>query len=193
MNLELDSKIKPIYQKDSNYGGFLMNNTDIQKFIDKAKKIEKGHSMDLSSGEDLSLAIMNLIGIEEHMFFTSQKLGDTKYIDILNTAREMRKELMKKIVKEGQGEVWCTSKHLLSASMRLMEVGTKHLTKGDQKEANDYFKKSFDLYNLFWGLNLGMVKSDPQKVKFDEKPMAKKDFLGSISNTIGKILDCCRE
>ena len=170
-------------------------NKDVQKFIDQAKKIEKGHQLDLSSGEDLSVAIMNLIGIEEHMFFTSQKLGDTKYIDVLNTAREMRKELMKKIVKEGQGEVWCTSKHLLSASMRLMEVGTKSLTKGDKKEANDYFKKSFDLYNLFWGLNLGLVKSDPKKIALSktEQPLPQKTLMGSINQTIGKILDCCRE
>lgn len=166
---------------------------EIEKFINKTKELEKGHQLDLSSGEDLSIAIMNLIGIEEHMFFTSQKLGDTKYIDILNTAREMRKELMKKIVKEGRGEVWCTSKHLLSASMRLMEVGTKSLTKGDQKEANDYFKKSFDLYNLFWGLNLGLIKSDPKKIKFEEKAIPEKSLMGTISQTIGKILDCCRE
>ncbi len=174
----------------------MTTNKDLQKFIDKAKNLEKGHSMDLSSGEDLSVAIMNLIGIEEHMFFTSQKLGDTKYIEVLNTAREMRKELMKKIVKEGQGEVWCTSKHLLSASMRLMEVGTKSLTKGDTKEANEYFKKSFDLYNLFWGLNLGLVDSKPESVKLEnskDKPLPKKDFLGNISQAIGKILDCCRE
>jgi len=177
-----------------------MKSSDIQKFIDKAKSLEKGHQMDLSSGEDLSIAIMNLIGIEEHMFFTSQKLGDTKYIEILSTAREMRKELMKKIVKEGQGEVWCTSKHLLSASMRLMEVGTKYLTKGDTKEANEYFKKSFDLYNLFWGLNLGLVESNSSvethhdaSLSSTDNPLPKKDFLGNISSTIGKILDCCRE
>jgi len=166
---------------------------DIQNFINNSKKIEKGHQLDLSSGEDLSIAIMNLIGIEEHMFFTSQKLGDTKYIDVLNTAREMRKELMKKIVKEGQGEIWCTSKHLLSASMRLMEVGTKSLTKGDKKEANNYFKKSFDLYNLFWGLNLGLVESKPQKITLTEKPLPQKTLMGTISQTINKILDCCRE
>jgi len=171
----------------------MTTNQDIQKFINQAKKIEKGHQLDLSAGEDLSVAIMNLIGIEEHMFFTSQKLGDTKYIEVLNTAREMRKELMKKIVKEGQGEVWCTSKHLLSASMRLMEVGTKYITKGDIKEANDYFKKSFDLYNLFWGLNLGLVESKPQKIAHVDTPLVKKDFLGSVGKTINKILDCCRE
>jgi len=174
----------------------MTTNQDIQKFIDQAKKLEKGHQMDLSSGEDLSLAIMNLIGIEEHMFFTSQKLGDTKYIEVLNTAREMRKELMKKLVKEGHGEIWCASKHLLSASMRLMEVGTKYLTKGDTKEANEYFKKSFDLYNLFWGLNLGLVDTKPESVKLEspkDKPIPKKDFLGNINHAIGKILDCCRE
>ena len=165
----------------------------IQDFIDKTKQIEKGHKLDLSLGEDLSVAVMNLIGIEEHMFFTSQKLGDTKYIEVLNTAREMRKELMKKIVKENEGEVWCTSKHLLSSSMRLMEVGTKCLTKGDKKEANDYFKKSFDLYNLFWGLNLGLVDSKSQKVEFTEKPLPKKTLLGGFSQVINKILDCCRE
>jgi hypothetical protein len=166
---------------------------DIQNFISQAKKIEKGHKLDLSLGEDLSIAIMNLIGIEEHMFFTSQKLGSTKYIDVLDTAREMRKELMKKIVKENEGEVWCTSKHLLSASMRLMEVGTKCLTKGDKKEANNYFKKSFSLYNLFWGLNLGLVKPNSKKAQFEEKPLPKNNFLGAINKTIGKILDCCRE
>jgi hypothetical protein len=168
-------------------------NTDIQKFIDKAKSVEKGHKLDLSLGEDMAVACMNLIGIEEHMFFTSQKLGDTKYIEVLNTAREMRKFLMKKMVKENEGEVWCTSKHLLAASMRLMEVGTKCLTKGDNKEANDYFKKSFELYNLFWGLNLGLIASDPKKAKFTEPPLPKNAFMGAISKTINKILDCCRE
>lgn len=171
----------------------MTNAKDIQAFINKTKKMEKGHQLDLSSGEDLSIAIMNLISIEEHMFFTSQKLGDTKYIEILDIAREMRKELMKKIVKENEGEVWCTSKHLLSASMRLMEVGTKSLTKGNQKEANQYFKKSFSLYNLFWGLNLGLVKSPGKKIELKEKPLAKKDILGTINRTISKILNCCRE
>lgn len=171
----------------------MATNIELQKFIDNAKKLEKGHKLDLSLGEDLSVAIMNLIGIEEHMFFTSQKLGDTKYIDVLNTAREMRKELMKKIVKENEGEIWCTSKHLLSASMRLMEVGTKCLTKGDKKEANNYFKQSFDLYNLFWGLNLGIVKSDSKKIKFEEKPLAQKTLLSGFGQVINKILDCCRE
>jgi hypothetical protein len=84
-------------------------------------------------------------------------LGQTRYLEVLNTAREMRKELMKKIVKENQGEVWCTSKHLLSASMRLMEVGTKCLTKGDQKEPIIILRNLLIFYNLFWALNLDLL------------------------------------
>lgn len=41
--------------------------------MDKVKDLEKGHHLDLSSDEDLSIAIMNLISIEEHLFFTAQK------------------------------------------------------------------------------------------------------------------------
>ena len=179
----------------------MLTNTDIQQFMDKIKKAEAGHQLDLSSDEDLSIAIMNLISIEEHLFFTGNKTGKTKYFDLLNEVREMRKELLKMIIKDYEGEVWCTSKHLLAASMRLFEVGTKAQTKGDKAKAHDLFKKSYDLYNLFWGINLGMVK-DLKTSKIDTKELNKTDlpiahtdasFLGKISSTIGKIVDCCRE
>jgi hypothetical protein len=134
-----------------------MKNLDINAFLQKVKKLEKGEKLDLSSDEDLSIGIMNLISMEEHFFFTYNKTGDEKYLDLLNEVREVRKSLLKKIIKDYEGEVWCISKHLLAASMRLMEVGTKYLTKGDKKNAADLFKKSYHLYSLFWGLNLGVV------------------------------------
>jgi len=180
----------------------MTNNLDLQKFMDKVKQAEKGHTLDLSSGEDLSIAIMNLISLEEHMFFNGNKTGKTKYFDMLNEVREMRKDLMKQLVKDPEGEVWCTSKHLLAASMRLFEVGTKAQTKGDTKSAYDMFKKSFNLYNLFWGIILGLVKSDSLVETRDraslpakELPLdiKKSDLLGKMSTVIGKILDCCRE
>jgi hypothetical protein len=185
----------------------MTNNLDIKKFMEKVKSAEKGHTLDLSSGEDLSIAVMNLISLEEHMLFNGNKTGKTKYFDMLNEVREMRKDLMKQLVKDPEGEVWCTSKHLLAASMRLFEVGTKAQTKGDTKSAYDMFKKSFNLYNLFWGIILGLVdKKDmsplsrgdarraeglsPKELPLDIK---KSDLLGKVSGVIGKILDCCRE
>jgi hypothetical protein len=172
----------------------MIDSLDLQKFMAKIKEAELGHQLDLSSDEDLSIAVMNLISIEEHLFFTGNKTGKTKYFDLLNETREIRKELLKKIVKDPEGEVWCTSKHLLAASMRLFEVGTKAQTKGDQKSALDFFHKAYSLYNLFWGINLGMVKDIAKALPEEKRPDIKKsDFFGKINSVIGKILDCCRE
>src|SRR3989304_6894185 len=124
--------------------------------LEKVEEVTKQKGLDLSSGEDLSIAIMNLISIEEHLFFTSQKTGKPQYLEILNEVRIMRVELLKRIIKDYEGEVWCISKHLLAASMRLMEVGTKMQGKGDRRGSVEMFKKAFHLYSLFWGLNLGL-------------------------------------
>lgn len=170
----------------------------LKEFMDKVKKMEKGEKLDLSSDEDLSIAVMNLISIEEHLFFSGGKTGKTKYYELLNEIRKMRKQLFKTLIKDYEGETWCISKHLLAASMRLMEVGTKALTKGEKDKAYNLFKKSYDLYSLFWGLNLAIIKPGELKnIKFEDKdkPLEYKEssFLGKISEVIGKILDCCKE
>jgi len=169
--------------------------------LEKVEKATKQKDLDLSSGEDLSIGIMNLISIEEHLFFTFQKTKDAKYIDLLNEVRVMRTELLKDIIKDYEGEVWCISKHLLAASMRLMEVGTKELKKGNKEKALGLFEKSYKLYSLFWGINLGIVKTDKveredsQVTLIDEKGTKKAsvsvfDKLGSL---VQKAIDCCRE
>src|SRR4030065_597451 len=106
---------------------------------------------------------MNLISIEEHLFFTFNKTADSKYLDLLDEVRKMRTELLKEIIKDYEGEVWCISKHLLAASMRVLEVGTKELKKGNKDKAWGLFEKSYKLYSLFWGINLGVVKMDSVK------------------------------
>ncbi len=180
------------------------NDNDIQNFMDKVKSMEKGHKLDLSSDEDLSIAIMNLISMEEHFFFTYSKTKDKKYLELLNQIREMRKSALKRIIKDYEGEVWCISKHLLSASMRFMEVGTKSLTKGDQKDAADMFQKSYDLYSLFWGLNLGLVDTknvkhtDSKEVAFiseDDNPKktGSAGLFSKLGDLVQKAIDCCKE
>ena len=178
-----------------------MEDSKLKEFMNKIKEMEKGEKLDLSSGEDLSIGVMNLISIEEHLFFSGGKTGATKYYDLLNEVRKLRVELMKSMIKEYEGEVWCISKHLLAASMRVMEVGTKALKNNDSVKAHDLFRKSYDLYNMFWALNLGVMDTkDMKKVEVSEKekPIEYKDekgtsFLGKMSRMVGKLLDCCRE
>lgn len=186
----------------------------IAELIKKVTEGKKGQ-LDLSSDEDLSIAVMNLISIEEHFFFTGAKTGKPEYYDLLSRTREMRKELLKKLIKDYEGEVWCISKHLLSASMRLMEVGTKQMGLGNKNEAEDLFSKAYELYSLFWGINLGItnigevkkipddalsvgiekgIAGNPSDPEPDEsRTKEKKTAFGSLGEIVKKIIDCCVE
>jgi len=168
----------------------------IQELLNKVAESKKG-KLDLSSDEDLSIAIMNLVSIEEHFFFTGAKTGKFEYYDLLNQTRQIRKELLKKIIKEYEGEVWCISKHLLAASMRLMEVGTKHLGQNNKKEAEDLFAKAYDLYSLFWGLNLKLLNvSDFKKIEDNQlnvHDQKRTGVLGKLGEVVKKVIDCCIE
>ena len=132
----------------------------MQEMIDKVDASKKVNPLDLSSDQDLSIALMNLISLEEHFFFSGAKTQKTGFYDLINVVRDMRKELMARIVKKStaeNGEVWCISKHLLAASMRVMEVGTKALSAGNTNDAYDLFNKSYELYSLFWGINMDLI------------------------------------
>jgi hypothetical protein len=131
------------------------------------------------------------------MFLNADKTGKDEYFDILKEVREMRKFLLKKIIKEYEGEVWCISKHLLAASMRLMEVGTKQLGMDKKEEAKELFQKAYNLYGMFWALNMKLVGTvDIKKIdedalnKHDKKPVG---FTGKLRELVRKAIDCCIE
>ena len=135
----------------------------MEEMIEKLDAAKKANPLDLSSDQDLSIALMNLVSLEEHFFFSGAKTGKVGFYDLINTVRSMRKELMERIVKKSSGEdgeVWCISKHLLAASMRIYEVGTKAIGAGKKKEAYEMFEKAYDLYSLFWGLNMHLIDMD---------------------------------
>ena len=128
--------------------------SDVATFVENLKRATQRNSLDITSDEDLAIGIMNLISIEEHLFFTANKTGKSHYYDLLREVREMRKELLKQIVVAFEGEVWCISKHLLASSMRLMEVGTKELTINGLASAQPYFDKSYRAFRMFWEIVL---------------------------------------
>ena len=161
------------------------NQPDFSEMIKKIEALKKSGTVDLSTEEDLSIAVMNLISLEEHFFFTAEKTGKDEYFEMLQTVREMRKELLGRMIKSYEGEVWCIAKHLLAASMRLLEVGTKMQTKGDLDDAKDIFEKSYELFNLFFVIRLKMVDIVDLK-KDDNTPWTKDDILS-------KLVDCCKE
>ena len=184
----------------------LIDKNEIEKLLEKIKELQTKNKLDLSSDEDLSIAIMNLISIEEHMFFSAVKTGKVKYLDLLNVVRQMRTNLLKRIIKDYEGEAWCISKHLLAATMRLNEVGTKLLKNDKKDEAWDIFRMAYQLYSLFWGINLGVIKSKELKRKivdfgFEENEFVnsqsiaekKGSFLDKLGEVVKRVINCCVE
>ena len=164
------------------------DNKKFEELIKKIQKAKQSGSLDLSLEEDLSIAIMNLISLEEHFFFTASKTGKPEYFDLLNEARNIRKSLLARMIKNSEGEVWCISKHLLAGSMRLIEVGTKYLSEGKKKDAEEVFGQAYNLYSLFWAVRLKLV---------DVKPFLREDAekgkAWSFEDIVNKLVDCCEE
>ena len=163
----------------------------MEDLVKKVNQFKEKTGVDLSSGEDLSIGLMNIISIEEHLYFSAMKTGKKTYLDMLSSVREIRKNLLREIVKDPEGEVWCISKHLLASSMRLIEVGTKYMEK-DKKKAYQMFKSAFELYTLFWGLNLDIVKKEEASDEFREE-IKKDGWKTGFSAAVKKFIDCCKE
>ncbi|MBP5535011.1 MAG: hypothetical protein J6Y03_05880 [Alphaproteobacteria bacterium] len=193
---------------------------DVKEFVERLDNAKKKNPKDLSSDQDLTIAIMNLISIEEHLIFSGAKTGKNSFYDMVQEIRELRKNLMLKVIPSYEGEVWCISKHLLSSSMRLMEVGTKQQSMGNTKEAYQLFTQAYDLYCLFWGLNMNLIDTkDVEWIADDEKKVAQlqekiqqalpaatdkakhidstapveNSLFGKMKAVIRKAVDCCIE
>ena len=189
---------------------------DVKEFVERIDSSKKVNPKDLSSDQDLTIAIMNLISIEEHLVFSGAKTGKNSFYDLIEEVRELRKTLMQKVIPAYEGEVWCISKHLLASSMRLMEVGTKQQSLGHKEEAYKLFNQAYELYCLFWGLNMNMLNVDDVKWIEDksedvkklsakveaatapasEKAEAKEGASGALAKMkafVRKAVDCCIE
>lgn len=157
----------------------------VKNFIKDIEEIKDKSELDLSLGQDLSIALMNIVSLEEHFLFSYMKTNNEKFLKYLEDTRELRKKLLARIVKKDENdysEKWCISKHLLATSMRLSEVGTKFLHDGKHKEAEELFDNSYNFYSLFWKIN-----------GIEDKKIKNIEGGPKIKQLMKKMLDCCRE
>lgn len=167
----------------------------MKNFAELKEKIEKYQNeglVDLSMEEDLSIAVMNMISLEEHFFYTAQKTNKDVYLEYLQQVRGIRTTLMKRLLSKTEGEVWCISKHLLATTMRLTEVGTKLYSKGEKKQASQIFDYAFEVYSMFWAIRLDIVDYGELK-SLDEKDQDQIKEGWSIKDIVKKLVDCCKE
>jgi hypothetical protein len=193
-----------------------------KELIEKINEL-KEKVVDLSTDEDLALAVMNLISMEEHLYFTAEKTDKDEYFDLLNHVREIRKKMMERLVGKPEGELWCFIKHTLSATIRLIEVGTKLQNQNKKDEAKEVFDLAYELFNIFWGIKLNIIPmdkfvfemdkfefgtdqygdkinknphisvSDPQKSVGPQESVPNQSKSAWLKNLIEKIVNCCTE
>ncbi|MDP3957887.1 MAG: hypothetical protein Q8Q36_00275 [bacterium] len=166
-----------------------------ESLLKKVEEMKRTGQVDLSTEEDLSIAIMNLVSLEEHFFFTGARTGKSEYFDLLGEVREMRKELLGKMMDKNEGETWCIAKHLLAAAMRLIEVGTKLRSDRKHAEAKEMFERAYKAYSMFFALRLKLIDaagfkkvaaSESARQARDKKPWTFEDIVNNL-------VDCCDE
>ena len=158
-----------------------------EALLARVEALKSSRGVDLSTEEDLAIAVMNLVSLEEHFFFTGVKTGKPDYFDLLGEVRALRKELLARLIDRHEGETWCIAKHLLATTMRLMEVGTKLHSEDREDEAKQMFERSRKTWSLFWALRLKLVDAA------GFRQAAAKDKPWTLQDIVDKLVDCCDE
>lgn len=158
----------------------------LDNLLAKVHALQKTGKFDLSREEDLSIAIMNLISLEEHFFMTAQKTGKKEYLDLHQQTRQIRTQLLAQMIPQHEGETWCISKHLLATTMRLIEVGDKHQSAKENQKAKDMFDLAYQVYSMFWAIRLKLINFPDLKQVTSSKPWTLEDITT-------KLVDCCKE
>lgn len=154
-------------------------------FLARIESLKDKSGADLSTAEDLSIAVMNLISLEEHFFFTGVKTQSDDYFDTVQEIREVRKQLLAKLMPHHEGETWCISKHLLATTMRLIEVGNKLQSEGLKDKAKSMFDNAYKIYSIFWALKLKLISG--RKLKDAARSSTRLEDL------VSQLANCCDE
>lgn len=117
--------------------------------VERADVAKKVNPLDLSSDQDLTIGLMNLLAIED-------LAPDSQ---IAQMVRDIRVDLMRPIVDKAalDGDVWQVLEQMLVSVMSLIKTGDAAQQKGDVRAAYDAYDRAYEGYALFWGTVMGMV------------------------------------
>lgn len=118
-------------------------NKCVTSLVEKADDKKKVNPLDLSSDQDLTVALMNLIALQDK---TSGELHDF--------VSRLSEDLLERVVKNN--DVLDVSRKLLGQSVRSVDMGNQELGKNSEK-AYDFYNHAYELYSLFWGVNMGLI------------------------------------
>lgn len=130
------------------------NNNRIQQRIEQADIAKRANPLDLSSDQDLTIGIMNLIAIQEA---TAPDSELHKMVSGMCTG------LLSRIVSTDSG--------LFDMSVRLLGIAIKYMDMAAHQSAPASYAtydRAYGAYSAFWGLNMGLIgMADVEKMLFD--------------------------
>lgn len=121
-----------------------MKGGKLKYMVEAADKTKKVNVLDLSSDQDLTIGLMNLLYIEDYISNSDS--------DLLRMVSEIRQKLMDKIVKKSDKNREISEKLLLE-SMQLINAGNK----ASGAVAYQNYDNAYEKYSLFWGVNMGLI------------------------------------
>lgn len=121
-----------------------MKRTVLRQQIEKADNAKKTNVLDLSSDQDLTIGLMNLLFIEDYISNPESNLSQM--------IAGVREKLMNRIVKKSDKNRQIMEKLLLE-SMQLIDAGDKQSGVSVYQKYDDAYEK----YSLFWGINMGLI------------------------------------
>ena len=125
-----------------------MKSATVKRLVQSADNAKKANPLDLSSDQDLTIALMNLIHIENI---------SAGFPELKSMVGNIRTHLMRGILDTDDLR-WKMSVDLLGKSMRLMDDGMRALSDGRRITAYEMFDSCYGLYSIFWGINMDLVK-----------------------------------
>lgn len=119
--------------------------------VERADDAKKVNVLDLSSDQDLTIGLMNLLAIE----------GMASNSKIADMVQQTRKKLMRPIVDKAvvEGDVWQVLEKMLLSVMVQIKIAEDLQQKGDNAQAYAAYDKAYELYAVFWGLVMFGVDS----------------------------------
>ena len=129
-----------------------MRSDKLIKKVAVADNAKKANKLDLSSDQDLTIALMNLISIERYI----ENDAEHDFSQLKSMVNDLRVALMGKIVKKSDKnfDVLCD---LLGRSAMLMNDGFVALEKQNDARAYELFDAAFGVYSMFWGVCMGLA------------------------------------
>lgn len=129
-----------------------MRSDKLIKKVAVADNAKKANKLDLSSDQDLTIGLMNLISIERYI----ENDAEHDFSQLKSMVNDLRVALMNKIVKKSDKnfDVLCD---LLGRSAVMMNDGFVALENQNEVRAYELFDAAFGAYSMFWGVCMGLT------------------------------------